>query len=398
MAKPKTIADPIHGRVTLSALCVQVIDTPEFQRLRDIKQLGMCAKVFPGATHTRFEHSVGVAHLAKKLITALLQKHPAYAAKLPRNIVQLIELAGLCHDLGHGPFSHMFDEIARDLYPAPCPRAADRRRHEHRSTLLLKHIVEKYDLALSGADVGIVCDFIDPPERDEDRLLPHRFLYSIVSNPSTGIDVDKFDYIKRDSHYTRYTSGVQLDRLIYSMRIIDGEVCFPLKTAFEIYDLFWTRYRLHHEVYQHRVVHAINLMIGDCLRGATKKLRIFDAIFDIGRFGRLSDAVLALVRADATLVDSNNLLDCVDTRDLYCLVSEAPYVDGQPVPADEDERRHIPAITRVVNMGYGADPVANVWFFRDDDPETKFHLANGDVSFLRPATFDDKKIRTFFRG
>ena len=109
----KQIYDPVHGFITITPLMQNITDTPEFQRLRDIRQLGACNYVFPTATHSRFEHSIGVAHLGKEFLNRLVinswgDKQPL---KVEENDYLMVELAGLCHDLGHGPFSHLFDSF-----------------------------------------------------------------------------------------------------------------------------------------------------------------------------------------------------------------------------------------------------------------------------------------------
>ena len=96
----KTFNDPIHGHIELSYLATRVMDTPQFQRLRDISQLGGVYFVFPGAASKRFEHSIGVAHLAKSFVQQLRKIQPEL--QITDQDVQCIELAGLCHDIGHG--------------------------------------------------------------------------------------------------------------------------------------------------------------------------------------------------------------------------------------------------------------------------------------------------------
>jgi len=110
----RTIYDPIHGHLEFDDYVWDIIDTPEFQRLRNLFQLGNCSYVFPGATHTRFEHSIGVAYLSNRLTNHLIKSSKEnktfnfYDINSEFN-VSCVTLAGLLHDLGHGPFSHLFD-------------------------------------------------------------------------------------------------------------------------------------------------------------------------------------------------------------------------------------------------------------------------------------------------
>ncbi|XP_051742784.1 deoxynucleoside triphosphate triphosphohydrolase SAMHD1-like [Ctenopharyngodon idella] len=116
----KVVNDSVHGHIELHPLLVKIIDTPQFQRLRDIKQLGAGYWVFPGASHNRFEHSIGVAHLAGCLVKSLQEKQPKL--HIDNRDVLCVQIAGLCHDLGHGPFSHLFD---KKFIPAVKPVDSD---------------------------------------------------------------------------------------------------------------------------------------------------------------------------------------------------------------------------------------------------------------------------------
>lgn len=103
----KILNDPVHGHVQLDQWQLRVIDTPQFQRLRDLKQLGTSYHVFPGGSHNRFEHSIGVSYLANNLVSRLAESQPELG--IDERDIRCVTLAGLCHDLGHGPFSHVFD-------------------------------------------------------------------------------------------------------------------------------------------------------------------------------------------------------------------------------------------------------------------------------------------------
>ena len=107
--KAKVIVDPLHGHLEVPPELVQIMDTLYFQRLRDLKQLGCADWVFPGAVHTRFLHSLGVAHLAYQMIQRIKQHYPKL--KVSERDCILVSMAGLCHDMGHGPFSHGFERV-----------------------------------------------------------------------------------------------------------------------------------------------------------------------------------------------------------------------------------------------------------------------------------------------
>ena len=131
----KIIYDPIYGPIEISEKCSQIIDTPEFQRLRDIKQLGSCYHIFPGASHNRFEHSIGVCFLANELLTNLIKKQPDL--DFDSKVKECIPIAALCHDLGHGPFSHCFEN---DFLNKFLESNDEFLHHENRSCIILKHI------------------------------------------------------------------------------------------------------------------------------------------------------------------------------------------------------------------------------------------------------------------
>ena len=142
------IHDPIHGTITITPIMKLIIDTPEFQRLRQLKQLGATYFVFPSATHTRFEHSLGVSYLAGKLMETLQKNQPRL--KITPKEIEITRIAGLIHDLGHGPFSHLYDNYIRNSFED---------KHEIRGCKLFINMVKKYKIPLTERDVAkIFCD------------------------------------------------------------------------------------------------------------------------------------------------------------------------------------------------------------------------------------------------
>ena len=134
---------PIHGFITLTSRMLSIVDTPEFKRLHNLRQLGVAYIVYPSANHTRFEHSLGVAHLAKLLIKNLQLNQPELC--INDNQVELVQIAGLIHDIGHGPFSHLWDDYML---------ADEDLEHEERGIKIFKSMVEKYTLPFTTQEVN----------------------------------------------------------------------------------------------------------------------------------------------------------------------------------------------------------------------------------------------------
>ena len=144
----KVFNDPIHGHIELSPLCISIIDTPQFQRLRDISQLGGAYFVFPGAATKRFEHSLGVSFLAKKFVTMISINQPEL--NITSADILCIEIAGLCHDLGHGPFSHLFE--SKFLHKI---MNSEDFKHEHASIAIFDILIKENNLFSKFSKYGL---------------------------------------------------------------------------------------------------------------------------------------------------------------------------------------------------------------------------------------------------
>ncbi|XP_039647662.1 deoxynucleoside triphosphate triphosphohydrolase SAMHD1-like [Perca fluviatilis] len=284
----KVFNDPIHGTVELHPLLIKIIDTPQFQRLRNIKQLGGAYFVYPGASHNRFEHSIGVGHLAGQLVEALRTRQPKLY--IDDRDVLCVKIAGLCHDLGHGPFSHLYDQM---FITKVQPKTEW--KHEDNSVKMFDHLVESNDLelemknkyGLTDDDLNFIKKLIeglkDPTKvqwseigRTEDKF----FLFEIVANKTNGIDVDKFDYFARDCYHLGMKNNFDHLRFIQFARVIKVEkdglnhICSRDKEVGNLYDMFYTRNCLHRRAYQHRVNKIIEYMIAEAFLKANKHIKI----------------------------------------------------------------------------------------------------------------------------
>jgi HD superfamily phosphohydrolase len=291
--KESTFNDPIHGSITMDGLCLRIIDTKEFQRLRKLMQLGTCSYVFYGATHTRFEHSIGVSHFAGKVARNLQASQPHL--NITEADILCVKIAGLCHDLGHGPFSHVFDGV---FIPRVDPDSTW--RHEDGSVQMLKYLLKKNgiscaDYNLSEVDLLFIEEIIaGTKEQDRRGRTSEKFyLYDIVNNSRSGLDVDKLDYFMRDMRYTNTSSSTaNFQRFIELGRVYPAEpisyiagqatgagtatgeleaahymICYPEKMVKEALDVFAVRFRLHQTIYTHKSVKKVEFMVSRCASG-----------------------------------------------------------------------------------------------------------------------------------
>ncbi len=273
------IRDPIHGPIPIAPGEESVIDTPWFQRLRRIKQLGFAELAFPGATHNRYLHSIGVMHLAGQAFDAVFRGADWLPDGERARLRQLLRLAALCHDIGHAPLSHtsesLFPSISALAVPllagADSPKQA---RHEH-YTLKLLLDSDLADVIKDGfADLGVRPEHVAAllhPEVQCDRaafVINGRDVQGVLSALVSGeIDVDRMDYLLRDSHYT----GVSYGKFDYDWLLShlthhvadDGGVYLAIedRAIYTFDDFLLSRYHMFLMVYHHSKVVCYDHML-----------------------------------------------------------------------------------------------------------------------------------------
>ncbi|XP_073325867.1 deoxynucleoside triphosphate triphosphohydrolase SAMHD1-like [Pagrus major] len=432
----KVFNDPIHGHLELHPLLVKIIDTPQFQRLRFIKQLGGAYFVYPGASHNRFEHSIGVAHLAGELVRALRTRQPELG--ITDEDILCVQIAGLCHDLGHGPFSHLYEKFIEKGNPDP--GHDEKWKHEKASIEMFDHLVKvnkpeaemkKWGLD-PDKDLVFIKEMIYGPldtKAAQDNTWPYKgrskdksFLYEIVSNERNGIDVDKFDYFARDCHHLGMKNNFDYHRFFHFARVCEVEVedtfqkqiCFRDKEAGNIYDMFHTRCQLHKRAYQHKVTKIIEAMITDAFVEADKHIKIegseltlSTAMKDMKAYTKLTDSVFEqiLFSSSTELEDARQILKRIISRKLYRFLGEMqikkPTEDvikawnkdllTHGLKLEDFEALDITLDYRMKDK----NPVNHMRFYSKENPDKAVKLPKEKVSQLLPTNFSETIIRFY---
>ncbi len=222
--KFKIINDPVHGFIKIPyEILFDVIEHPYFQRLRRISQTGLLNLIFPGATHTRFHHALGAMHLMFTALETLKLK----GIEISRDEEKSAMLAILLHDIGHGPFSHALENMLMDDW-----------HHEKLSLLLMNKMNEEF-----GGELNMAIEMFQGKYH-------RKFFNQLISSQ---LDVDRLDYLKRDSFYTGVSEGnVNTQRIISMMNVSDDELVIDAKGIYSIENYLTARMFMYWQVYYHK--------------------------------------------------------------------------------------------------------------------------------------------------
>lgn len=276
------IRDSVHGNLSLNEFEIKILDSPEVQRLRRIKQLGFISLIYPGANHSRFEHSIGAMYLGSKLADHL---------ELSDYDKKLVRISALLHDIGHGPFSHVSEAVLSV-------------KHEE----LTAKVIEESPLN------EIISEEFDINE-----------IINIIHGKGTfgpiisgELDVDRMDYLIRDSHYTGVAYGIiDVERIIANMKL-DQYLFLDIKGVQAAESALVARYQMYPSVYQHHTTRIINSMFRRCLSRMGN-----ENILDFSKMYNYDDSdIISICRNQKGFV--KDIIERLDNRNLLKNVNSTP--------------------------------------------------------------------------
>ena len=271
----KIVRDSVHGNLYIDEFEIRLADTPQIQRLRRIKQLGFTNLVYPGANHSRFEHSIGTMHIASKITDSVGLND--YEKKMLR-------ICALLHDAGHGPFSHVSEGALNTTHEQLTSKVIE-------ETIINDILSEKFD--------------------------PHDIIDIINGKGNFGqimsgdLDADRMDYLVRDSYYTGVAYGtIDIERLIHSMKLEDNLI-IGSKGVHAAESALIARYQMYPSVYQHHTTRIINSMFRRCMKW------MFEAeIIDSDRIYQYDDIdIISIARSSTGKI--HDVIKRMDNRDLF---------------------------------------------------------------------------------
>lgn len=295
--KKKIINDPVFGFINLqSELVFDLIEHPVFQRLRRIKQLGLSFLVFPGANHTRFEHALGATHLMRQAIASLRLK----GIEITNEEADAVTVAILLHDIGHAPFSHVLENTLVGI------------SHEQISLLLMRELNRQYN-----GKLDLAIEIFTGTYRK-------KFLHQLVSSQ---LDMDRMDYLSRDSFFTGVTEGViGIDRIIKMLNVWEDQLVVDVKGIYSIEKFLIARRLMYWQVYLHKTVVAAEFILINLLKRARELAEKGELVFATPTLNVfLKNNFSTLDFEKNTAINGKNILDwfiLLDDSDILSSIKE----------------------------------------------------------------------------
>ncbi|HKI90307.1 MAG TPA: HD domain-containing protein [Draconibacterium sp.] len=302
--KKKIINDPVFGFINLqSELIFDLLEHPTFQRLRRIKQLGLSFLVFPGANHSRFEHAVGATHLMRQAISVLrLKGHEITNAE-----AEAVTVAILLHDIGHAPFSHVLENTLVEI------------SHEEISLLIMQELNREFNGKL---DLAI--------EIFTNRY-KKKFLHQLVASQ---LDIDRMDYLSRDSFFTGVSEGiVGTDRIIKMLNVSEDRLVVDAKGIYSIEKFLIARRLMYWQVYLHKTVVAAEFLLINVLKRARELVTDGQSVYATPTLSIfLKYNLTREIFVNNQKIDGRNILDwfaLLDDNDILTSVKEWQFHSDQ---------------------------------------------------------------------
>ena len=336
------IIDPIHDFIRVYDHELKIIDNPIFQRLRRIRQLSGAHLTYPAAQHTRFEHSLGVMHIASQAGEALREK-----GFLKKEDIEQLRLAGLLHDIGHGPFSHLFEEIIQKKKIS---------HEDFGKNLILKSVIGD-TLSQNGYDKKIITKIAF----GDSKL---QYLNEIVSG---ALSADMMDYLLRDGYFTGAEHAkIDHKRLTQSLDVHKKKLALEKSALYSFESMMHSRYQMFKAVYFHKTVRAAEVMLLEALRLSDDEFGFTS--FNLNEYIKLTDEyVLSILLSSNTpklkrakkfaedyqnrnllkcvyerILTSKNLLEKTKTDEIRSTLSKKSKVDEEEIFVDSSVTPSIP--------------------------------------------------------
>ena len=293
MSEGKIINDPVFGFIKVpGGILMDIVNHPLMQRLRHIKQVGLASVVYPGAQHTRFQHSLGAYHLMSEAVVTLTQK----GIFIFDSEAEAVKAAILMHDIGHGPFSHVLEHTLVDGIS-----------HEDVSLLMMERINQEM-----GGGLNLALNIFK-------NEYPKRFLHQLISSQ---LDMDRLDYLRRDSFYTGVSEGnIGSARIIKMLNVVEDRLVVDSKGIYSIENYLTSRRLMYWQVYLHKTTVATEKMLVNLLLRAKHLMQSGKNLF-----ATPSLRYFLVHHVDAAFFSEHpealNHYSQLDDTDIYCSIKE----------------------------------------------------------------------------